>query len=242
MGPRVSSEAVIWHDLECGGYRADLAIWLALADSARGGGPILDVGAGTGRVALALARAGHDVVALERDRELAAELARRAAGLDIEVVCADACAFTLERPVALALVPMQTIHLLADRPAFLRCAHAAVPSGGVLAVSLLGEGAEPFELELEPDTVELEAIRYESAPTALRRELGGAVVLERRRSRIAPTGAPSSQLDLIRLERCDVEILSAEAREAGFEPAGVRTVAPTTEHAGSEILCLEARP
>ena len=235
------SEAVIWHDLECGRYRADLADWLELARAAAPGGPLLDVGAGTGRVALTLARAGHEVIALERDRELACELAARADGLAVEVVCADACAFALGRAVALAIVPMQTIHLLADRPAFLRCARATLAAGGLLAVSLLGEGAEPFELELEPDTVALGAVRYESAPTALRREPGGAVLLERRRSRIAPAGAPSSQLDLIRLERCDVETLTEEARAAGFEPAGVRRVAATSEHAGSEIVCLEAR-
>jgi SAM-dependent methyltransferase len=237
----MSVEAVIWHDLECGGYSADLPDWLALAGSARAAGPVLDIGAGTGRVALALARAGYEVIAIERDRELAAELARRADGLAIEVVCADACAFALERPVALAIVPMQTIHLLGDRAAFLRCTHAVLAGGGLLAVSLLGEGAEPFELELEPDTVQLGAIRYESAPTALRREPGGAVLLERRRSRIAPAGAPSSQLDLIRLERCDVETLTIEAGAAGFEPFGLRTVGATSEHAGSEIVCLEAR-
>jgi SAM-dependent methyltransferase len=238
----MSSEAVIWHDLECGGYSADLADWLALAGSATRVGPVLDVGAGTGRVALALARAGYEVIAIERDRELADELTRRADGLSIEVICADACAFALERPVALAIVPMQTIHLLADRPAFLRCTRSTLASGGLLAVSLLGEGAEPFELELEPDAVQLGAIRYESAPTALRLEPGGAVLLERRRSRIAPAGAPSSQLDLIRLERCDVETLSTEARGAGFEPSGTRTVAATSEYAGSEIVLLEARP
>jgi len=236
----MSNEAVIWHDLECGGYGADLADWLALADSAQPRGPVLDVGAGTGRVALALARAGHEVIALECDRELASELERRAGGLAIEVLCADACAFALEQPVALAIVPMQTIHLLADRPAFLRCTRAALAGGGLLAVSLLGEGAEPFELELEPDAVQLGTVRYESAPTALRREPGGAIVLERRRSRIAAAGARRSQLDLIRLERCDVETLGAEARAAGFEPAGVRTIAPTSEHAGSEIVSLRA--
>jgi SAM-dependent methyltransferase len=237
----MSGEAVIWHDLECGSYGTDLGDWLELAGAAQPGAPLLDVGAGTGRVALVLARAGHEVIALEHDPELAAELARRGDGLAIEVLCADACVFALERPVALAIVPMQTIHLLADRPAFLRCVHAALVPGGLLAVSLLGEGAEPFELELEPDTVQLGQVRYESAPTALRREPGGAVLLERRRSRIAPAGPLSSQLDLIRLERCDVETLTAEARAAGFEPAGVRTVAATAEHAGSEIVCLEAR-
>jgi len=234
----MSAESVIWHDLECGAYGADLTHWLELARSRPG--VVLDVGAGTGRVALVLARAGHDVVALERDEELAAELARRAATLAIEVRCADACDFTLERKVALAIVPMQTIHLLADRRAFLRCARAALAPGGLLAVSLLGEGVEPFELELDADAVQLGSVRYESAPTALRREPGGAVLIERRRSRIAATGAPSSELDLIRLERCDAATLADEARAVGFSPRPARTVAPTAEHAGSEIVCFEA--
>ena len=44
----------IWHDLECGGYDVDLPLWRELARRARPG-PVLDVGAGTGRVALDLA-------------------------------------------------------------------------------------------------------------------------------------------------------------------------------------------
>ncbi len=67
---------VIWHDLECGGYVADLPLWRELARER--GGPILDVGAGTGRVALDLARNGHEVTALDRDPELLDALRRRA--------------------------------------------------------------------------------------------------------------------------------------------------------------------
>ena len=46
---------VVWHDVECGGYDADLPLWRELAREA--GGPVLDVGAGTGRVALRARRA-----------------------------------------------------------------------------------------------------------------------------------------------------------------------------------------
>jgi ubiquinone/menaquinone biosynthesis C-methylase UbiE len=45
--------AALWHDLECGDYRDDLPSWRSLAATA--GGPVLDVGAGTGRVTLDLA-------------------------------------------------------------------------------------------------------------------------------------------------------------------------------------------
>jgi SAM-dependent methyltransferase len=240
----VSAEAVIWHDLECGGYGADLPYWARLAR--RHGDPVLDVGAGTGRVALALARAGHAVVALERDGELAEELVRRADGHAVEVRCADACAFSLPRPVPLCIVPMQTIHLLADRVAFLRCARASLRPGGVLAVALLGDGVEPFELELEPDAVQLDGVRYESAPTALRRaspEREGApaaVVIERRRSRRRAGAAWRSELDRVTLAGCDARTLAGEASRAGFAPLGVDVIPPTREHVGSEIVRLEA--
>ena len=59
---------VIWHDIECGGYAADLPLWRELA--AAEAGPVLDVGAGAGRVALELARHGHAVT--RGDRRLGA--------------------------------------------------------------------------------------------------------------------------------------------------------------------------
>ena len=70
---------IIWHDVENGSYQADLRLWHQLADEA--GGPVLDLGAGTGRVALELAAAGHEVTAVESDPllldELGAALASR---------------------------------------------------------------------------------------------------------------------------------------------------------------------
>jgi SAM-dependent methyltransferase len=84
------SAAVIWHDVECGAYAADLPLWRELAE--RAGGPVLELGAGTGRVALDLAARGHQVTALDVDAELLAELAARAerAGVAVETVVADA--------------------------------------------------------------------------------------------------------------------------------------------------------
>jgi SAM-dependent methyltransferase len=229
---------VVWHDLECGSYAADLAVWLELAEGC--GGSILDVGAGTGRVALPLARAGHRVVALEREVELASELRRRAAGLDVEVICADACDFSLAEEVGLAIVPMQTVHLLEDLAAFLRCVHAALRDGGLLAVALLGDGVEPFELELEPDATEIAGVHYASAPTALRRE-DGAIVLERRRTQSQAGATQSEKIDTIRLRELDAAALERSARSAGFHTLASRAIPPTREHVGSEIALMEAR-
>src|SRR3954468_22686691 len=116
---------VLWHDLECGGYDLDLPLWCELASAIAG--PVLDVGPGTGRVSLHLARRGIPVVALDADASLLAALERRAAGLPVQTVVSDARQFTLRRRFALVLVPMQTLQLLggaAGRAAFLRCARA----------------------------------------------------------------------------------------------------------------------
>ena len=76
--------AVIWHDVECGSYAEDLPLWRSLA--AEYGDPVLDVGAGTGRVTLDLARAGYRVTALDRDPDLLAALGDRALGRNSEIV------------------------------------------------------------------------------------------------------------------------------------------------------------
>jgi predicted RNA methylase len=77
------SATVIWHDVECGSYAEDLPLWRSLA--AEYGDPVLDVGAGTGRVALDLATAGYRVTALDRDPDLIEELNRRL-GRNSEIV------------------------------------------------------------------------------------------------------------------------------------------------------------
>lgn len=231
------NDAVVWHDVECGPYAADLPLWLELAAAA--GGPVLDVGAGTGRVALPLARAGHRVCALDRDQLLLDALRARAGALDVACVRADACAFALDARFALCLVPMQTIHLLADRAAFLRCAFGVLEPGGLLAVALLGAGIEPFDVHLPPDRAERAGVLYESHPTALRLE-AGAVVLERRRERTDATGVRAHD-DVIRLATLDATALAAEAAGAGFVFVGTRTIPPTEDRAGSEVVILRAR-
>src|SRR4051812_17807351 len=102
-------DPVIWHDVECWGYDADFPLWRALAE--RGSGSVLELGCGTGRVALDLAQRGHDVCGLDADRALIRALSARARerGVALEAVVGDARSFALERRFALIVAPMQVV-------------------------------------------------------------------------------------------------------------------------------------
>lgn len=234
--------AVAWHDTECHGYAADMALWLALAR--RENGPILDVGAGTGRVALALAAAGHAVTALDIDPALLAELARRAAarGLRVETVAGDAQGFDLGAGrFGLVLAPMQTVQLLGDRAAFLGRARRALTPGGLLALAIADELApfeEPETLP-DPDVREWDGWRYVSQPTAVR-VAGGRARIERERTAHAPGGERFSEPDAIELAVLDAPALAAEARAAGLKPVPGERIRPTGEHVGSSVVMARA--
>jgi len=234
--------SVIWHDLECGTYGEDLELWRSLADRQRG--PVLDVGAGTGRVALDLARHGHRVTALDNDAELIAELERRAAGLEIDIVNADARTFDLGRLFGLCLVPMQTIQLLGGhdgRVSFLRCARTHLHPDGLLAIAI-AEALELYEVGVGdpgplPDICEVDGVVYSSQPTAVR-AVGRDFVLERRRERITAQGERSVSENVIHLDLVSRSVLEREGREAALRPAGRATIPATADYVASEVVML----
>ena len=232
---------VVWHDVECGGYEADLPLWRELAAAA--GGPLLDVGAGTGRVALDLARAGHDVTALDREPELLAALGERAsaAGLRVETVVADAAGFMPDRRFALVIVPMQTVQLLPERAGFFAAARAALSSGGLLAIAITGalDGFQelPDELLPPPDTGAAAGWRFASQPTAVRK-LPDVTRIERIRRATAPDGSVTVEEDVIELARMTAAQLEAEGRAAGFTPEPARSIAATSDHVGTEVVMM----
>jgi SAM-dependent methyltransferase len=238
---------VLWHDLECGRYAQDLPLWRELAAERAPGGPVLDVGAGTGRVALDLATAGHAVVALDVDAILLAVLQDRAAArrLPVETARADARDFVLQQRFALILAPMQTIQLLGGsdgRAGLLRCAAAHLTPGGLVACALADamEGFDAAHTEPPlPDVLERDGWVYASQPVAVRPD-GDGTTIERIRQTVAPDGARTADGDAVRLDRLDADMLEAEARAAGLRSAGRRFVEMTDEHVGSEVVLLEA--
>jgi SAM-dependent methyltransferase len=237
-------DAAIWHEVECASYREDLPLWDELAD-AHTGTQILDVGAGGGRVALHLARRGHEVIALDNDPVLLEDLRARAGDLQIQTVCADARDFTLPdgAQVGLCIAPMQTVQLLAGpsgRIEFLRRVREHLLPGGLLAVAIVCE-LEQFDCrdggpQPTPDVLSVNEALYRSQPVRVAVQDRG-IVIERRRAIIAPA-RHDEQLDVIRLDRCSSEHLAVEAANAGLAMEGVRVIAASSEHVGSSVVML----
>jgi SAM-dependent methyltransferase len=233
------SVSVLWHDLECGGYTEDLPLWHELA----GNGPVLDVGCGTGRVALDLAARGVPVVGLDVDAALLAALRERAGDLPVETLCADARAFELGRRFPVILAPMQTMQLLGGhdgRAAFLRCARAHLQPGGLLACAI-ADGLQAFDegsvtLPL-PDVHEQDGIVYFSQPVAITEE-GDAVAIHRVREIIDRDGGRTAGRDVVRLERLEPEELERQAAEHGFDALEPRRIAESDDYVGSVVVML----
>jgi SAM-dependent methyltransferase len=233
--------SVIWHDVECGRYAADLPVWQAFAEAQAG--PVLDVGAGTGRVTLHLARRGHYVVALDREPAFLAVLRERAGPLPVETVIADAGGFDLGgRRFGLVIAPMQTIQLLgaAGRAGFLRSVHAHLAHGGLVACAL-ADDMEAFDgstvLLPLPDTAVVGGVSYSSQPVALR-DVGDRMAIERVRTTVSASGVRFSSDDVIHLDKVGAEQIAAEARALGLTPLGVRVIPPTEEHVGTTVVML----
>jgi SAM-dependent methyltransferase len=240
VGHQRPTSDVIWHDLECGAYAADLPLWRRLADEL--GDPVLDIGAGTGRTTLDLARRGHRVTALDHDPVLIAELLRRAARLPVIAVVADAREFQLAERFALIIVPMQSIQLLGGtdgRRQFFSCAVQHLIAGGAVAVAIT-EQLELFSLEdgivpPTPDMREIHGVVYSSQPTAVREDPHG-FTLERLRETITANGRRTTEPDVVRLDHVAADRLEQEARAAGLRPLGREIIPPTGDHVGSVVV------
>jgi len=230
----------IWHDVECGSYEADLALWEELAE--RCGGPVLELGCGTGRVALHLARRGHQVIGLDRDPELLEALASRGAQLPVSTLEADARSFELRAPASLVLAPTHLLQLLDDsgeRAESLGCIAAALRPGGLLAATIIEEMPEPDGAPPPlPDVREVDGWVYSSL--AVEAAVGpGEIVVRRLRHTVSPEGSLSEEPNEVRINTFSADVFESEAASFGLVPVGRREIAPTELHVGSLVVLLE---
>ena len=235
---------VVWHDVECGAYGADLGLWEELAAASP---PVLELGSGSGRVVLHLARRGHPTHGLDLDPELVAALNTRAGDLPATATVGDARSFQLDRSFGTVLVPMQFMQLLrsaSERIACLSCIRSHLEPGGMAAVAITqamaeGEGihgggaAPPI-----PDAQEVDGWIYSSLP--IETVVGDEEILVRRlRQTVSPTGELEESIDDVRLLVLTPNVVEREAEAAGLRAAGLRAIPATDLHVGSTVVLLE---
>jgi SAM-dependent methyltransferase len=246
--PKPVNEAAIWQDVEFGSYSADLPLWTRLAREA--GGAVVELGAGSGRVTLHLARAGYEVLAVERDRELASELERRARGHSIRVVTAD---IGLADPpwhrsvpprTRLAIAPLQIFQLLeeTERRNVIAAAAEVLPPGGRFAAALVDEttlvdggvAAAP-----RPDMREVDGWVYYSEPLWVHVS-ARSLQMRRLRERVSPGGDLVRRVHDDQLHRLSPDHLEEEVRQAGLRPLERCSVRSGPSEAGSVVVQAEA--
>src|SRR2546423_122868 len=115
----------------------DIEFYVKRATSVRG--PVVDLGVGTGRVAIPIARAGQDVIGVDTSGAMLTEGARKAAEQGvadkIRFVEGDMRTFVAEPPVELVIIPFRGFqHVLTvdDQLAALDSIKRSLVPGGLL--------------------------------------------------------------------------------------------------------------
>ena len=140
---------------------SDLPFYLHYAKTQ--GSPILDLAAGAGRVSIALAKAGFEVVALEESESMINQARKRIASLPsdiasrITLVQGDMAEFSLGTKFSLVIIPYSFGHLLTTESqlASLSCIREHLKPDGI------------FILDLFPGAIQHRHARFRDEPVAL---------------------------------------------------------------------------
>jgi SAM-dependent methyltransferase len=153
-----SAEEIVarYYDLEHDSLVADAVLYCELARES--GGSVLELGCGTGRILLALSRAGHRAVGLDVSATMLARAEAKLRGRDDlrgawRLVQADARHFELDERFALILAPLDFLGYFAtmeDQLAVLAAARRHLGAGGRLVLDVAFPGVSFYT---QPDGV-----------------------------------------------------------------------------------------
>jgi SAM-dependent methyltransferase len=239
-------DSLIWHEVECGGYTADLPLWEQLCEPLGEDDMVMELGCGAGRVTLHLARPdGPLVIGVDSNRALVEAVWHKSRGLPGDAEHGDVREFDLfPEKFDLVLAPMQLIQLLGgseERIACLRAAAHGMCDGAKAAFAIVeGTPAPPPEGALPPlpDVRQVGDWIYSSLPLEPVAH-GGKIVLRRLRQTVDPDGEMTEELNYVELRTLSAETLEEEARSVGFQPIGRREIPATEAHVGSTVVLLE---
>jgi predicted RNA methylase len=233
------AEAAIWQDVEYGAYAADLPLWEELAGQRS---PVIELGAGVGRVALRLAQKGVPVIAIDSDGELIAELEQRRGELPITAVTGSAS--DLRGDAAVVIAPLHLIQMLEpdERRKLLAALSAALAPGTTVGLVIVDEDTfvteGMAEQEGPPDMREVDGWVYSSEPLWV--QVGEEVIRVRRlRERVSPSGEMTRTVHDDLLHRISPDELEREASEAGLRPVDRREIPSGGAEADSLAVILE---
>lgn len=136
-----------------------------LKEAKKAEGPVLELGCGTGRIAIKLAKEGIDVTGLDMSEKMLELLKRNAhqAGVKVKTYLGDMRDFNIEEKFRLAVFPYRSfLHLLstADREKTLANVYNHLEEGGKVILHVYNPSQEELETTGEPHKIdETEAIK-----------------------------------------------------------------------------------
>jgi SAM-dependent methyltransferase len=143
-----------------------------LADLA-GRGPVLELGIGTGRLALPLAERGIVVHGIDASRAMVEKLRRKPGGAEIPVTLGDFSNVALDQKYALVFVAFNTFFALQTQEEQVRCFQqvaSGLRNGGAFLIEAFVPDLARFDRgqrlavsRVDPDRVWLEAARHQAA-------------------------------------------------------------------------------
>lgn len=157
------------YDLELAQHNEDIAFFVETAQQY--GGPVLEIGCGTGRLSLPLAEAGLDVTALDKSTNMLGRLKDKLAGTPSEVkgrikmIQADMTRTALHSRFRLAICSSNTILLAASQQALeetLACIRSHLEYGGKLALDVAAMDMDTVAALVEYPDVEAPDLEFSS--------------------------------------------------------------------------------